>query len=186
MEPRKYARIERERRFLLKQFPSADVTRIRRITDRYIDGSRLRLREQTEDGGPTTFKLTQKLPARASGAQQGWITSMYLEEDEFRLLAQLPARVLRKVRYSVPPFGVDVFEGTLRGLRLAEAEFASADEAGALVVPDFLLHEVTGDERFTGGQLAGAPRSSVVGWLAEYGVMLTDGSPPHSLEHGGS
>ena len=36
--PHKYARIERERRFLLDRFPSADVVRIRHITDRYIDG----------------------------------------------------------------------------------------------------------------------------------------------------
>jgi hypothetical protein len=36
---RKYARIERERRFLLDRFPSADVVRIRHITDRYIDGT---------------------------------------------------------------------------------------------------------------------------------------------------
>jgi CYTH domain-containing protein len=33
--------------------------------------------------------------------------------------------MLNKVRYSVPPLGIDVFEGTLEGLRLAEAEFNS-------------------------------------------------------------
>jgi hypothetical protein len=39
----KYAKIERERRCLLSQFPSnASVVRIRRITDRYIDGTALR------------------------------------------------------------------------------------------------------------------------------------------------
>jgi hypothetical protein len=89
------------------------VVRVRHITDRYIDGARLRLREQTDDGGPTIFKLTQKVPARANGAQQGLITNIYLTQDEFRLLAQLPGKTLRKVRYSVPPFGVDVFEGAL-------------------------------------------------------------------------
>jgi hypothetical protein len=68
--PHKYPRIERERRFLLDRFPTADVVRIRHITDRYIDGSRLRLREQTDDGGPTIFKLTQKVPARANGTQR--------------------------------------------------------------------------------------------------------------------
>jgi hypothetical protein len=67
--PHKYARIERERRFLLDRFPSADVMRIRHITDRYLDGTLLRLREQTDDAGPAIFKLTQKVPVRASGAQ---------------------------------------------------------------------------------------------------------------------
>ena len=172
-QPPKYARIERERRFLVGRFPRTDVVRIRHITDRYIDGTRLRLREQIDDGGPAIFKLTQKVPARAAGAQQGLITNIYLVEGEFRLLAQLPGKMLSKVRYSVPPFGVDVYEGALAGLRLAEAEFNSAAEADALVVPGFVLHEVTDDARFTGGQLVCASRETVRNWLAEYGMTLS-------------
>ena len=91
----KYARIERERRFLLDQFPGkANAVRIRRITDRYIDGTTLRLRKQSDDIGPAIFKLTQKVPVQSSGAQQGFITTMYLTEKEFLVLAQLPARVV--------------------------------------------------------------------------------------------
>ena len=177
----KYARIERERRFLLDRFPSADVVRIRHITDRYIDGTCLRLREQTDDSGPAVFKLTQKIPDR-SGAQQGLITNMYLTADEFRLLAQLPGKILRKVRYSVPPFGIDVFEGALQGLRLAEAEFDSAAEADALVIPGFILHEVTGDERFAGGQLVCASRTTVENLLAEFGMTLPGPGPVPALK----
>lgn len=184
--PHKYARIERERRFLLDRFPGAEVVRIRHITDRYIDGTLLRLREQTEDGGPAIFKLTQKVPARAGGAQQGLITNIYLAEGEFRLLAQLPAKMVSKVRYSVPPFGIDVFEGALQGLLLAEAEFKSAAEADALIVPDFILHEVTDDERFTGGQLVCATRVNVEKWLAEYAMTFSDSHRLRSLEGGGS
>jgi CYTH domain-containing protein len=176
----KYARIERERRFLLDRFPSGNVVRIRQITDLYIDGTRLRLREQIDDGGRAIFKLTQKVPAQAAGAQQGLITSIYLSEGEFRLLAQLPGKMLSKVRHSVPPFGVDLFEGVLQGLRLAEAEFNSAAEADSLVVPDYILHEVTEDERFTGGQLVCASRATVENWLAEYGMTLFDSSPGHA------
>lgn len=125
--PHKYARIERERRFLLDGFPSGEnVVRVRRIVDRYIDGTALRLRQQTEDGAPPVFKLTQKIPARSSGAQQGFITSMYLTEVEYSVLARLPAKTLTKARHSVPPFSIDVFEGALKGLILAEAEFESA------------------------------------------------------------
>lgn len=69
----KYARPERERRFLLNRFPDGvDVIRIRRITDHYIEGTALRLREQSDDGGPMAFKLTQKLSA--AGAQQAVTT----------------------------------------------------------------------------------------------------------------
>lgn len=123
--PHTYARLERERRFLVDRSPRGDIVGSRHITDRYIDGTLLRLREQTDESGGTIFKLTQKVPAVANGAQQGLITTIYLTEDEFRLLSQLPGKMLNKVRYSVPPLGIDVFEGTLEGLRLAEAEFNS-------------------------------------------------------------
>lgn len=173
MPHHKYARIERERRFLLAQFPShATVVRNRRIRDNYIEGTTLRLREQSCDDGLTTFKLTQKLPARGNGAQQGFITSMYLTQDEFQVLAQLPARKLTKTRFSVPPFGIDVFDGLLEGLILAEAEFDSAATAEALTVPRFVAGEISSDQRFTGGQLVRASRQDVEGWLLEYGVAL--------------
>jgi hypothetical protein len=104
MQESKYARIERERRFLLARFPEGiTIVRTRRITDRYIDGATLRLREQRHDGGPVVFKLTQKVPAPGNGAQQGLITNIYLTEREFELIARLPAKSLSKIRYSAPP-----------------------------------------------------------------------------------
>lgn len=175
MQPhQKYARIERERRFLLKQFPrTANVVRIRRITDYYIDGTTLRLREQSVDSGASIFKLTQKVPEQARGAQQELITSMYLTKDEFSVLAQLSARKLSKTRYSVPPFGIDVFEGTLKGLLLGEAEFDSPAAADALTLPSFIFREVSTDSRFTGGQLVRASRPELQIWLSEYGMSFT-------------
>lgn len=169
----KYARIERERRFLAERFPAdAGVTRIRRIADRYLDGTTLRLRHQSEERGPAVFKLTQKIPARAAGAQQGFITTMYITEAEYRVLAALPAQTLRKTRYSVPPFGIDVFEGALQGLVLAEAEFDSASAADAQGMSPFLVREVSDDDRFTGGRLVRASREDVRNWLSEYDIVL--------------
>jgi CYTH domain-containing protein len=170
----KYARVERERRFLLDRFPGdLNVVPTRRIIDRYIDGTTLRLREQNEEHAPTMFKLTQKVPARASGAHQGLITSMYLTQDEFCVLAQLSAKTLSKMRFSVPPFGIDVFEGSLAGLVLGEAEFDSVAAADALTLPSFIGPEVSADSRFTGGRLVGASRHDIQTWLLEYGIRLT-------------
>ena len=97
---------------------------------------------------------------------------MYLDHDEFLVLARLPARQLTKTRSSVPPFGIDVFDGTLEGLLLAEAEFDSAEAAETLMIPSFVHVEVSFDDRFTGGQLVGASRSELQSWLADYGVTL--------------
>lgn len=169
----KYARIEWERRFLLDRFPqNTVVTRVRHISDRYIEGTVLRLRQQSDDHGETIFKLTQKLPDKGGGARQGIITSMYLTNVEFSALAKLPARVLTKTRHSVPPFGIDVFDGVLSGLVLAEAEFSSAAEAAALVLPSFIGHEVSDDPRFTGGRLVSASRQELENCLAQRGIKL--------------
>jgi CYTH domain-containing protein len=162
----KYAKVEWERRFLLDRFPSeANVTRVRLIRDRYIEGTTLRLRQQSEGSNHVVFKLTQKLSERAIGAQQGLITSMYLTQDEFEILAKLPAKTLTKTRHSVLPFGIDAFEDALSGLVLAEAEFNSATEASQLILPSFINHEISDDHRFRGG-VSSLPQdtNSSYGW----------------------
>lgn len=174
MQPgHQYARTERERRFLLRTFPpGVHVLRSRRITDRYIEGTYLRLREQKYDDGLISFKLTQKLPERGSGAKQGLITSMNLTQSEFEVLSRLPAKQFSKTRYSVQSCGIDVFEDTLQGLILAEAEFDSPSEAEGFVSPDYVVCEVSQDDRFTGGRLACATRLEIRRWLGEFGINI--------------
>src|SRR2546423_488297 len=153
----KYARVEIERRFLLAGVPEgADVLAVHEIDDRYVDGTRVRLRRMVQVGGPTQLKLTQKLPEPDASARQGTLTTLYLSEDEYAALAVLPAATLSKSRLSIAPYGVDVFHGELEGLYLAEAEFASLEDAAALVPAAFCRAEVTTDRRFTGGEPARA------------------------------
>jgi CYTH domain-containing protein len=171
VRPGKYARVERERRFLLAGPPEPSaVTVSRLITDRYLEGTRLRLRWAEFPDGRREIKLTQKVPVARPGATQGLLTNTYLSPAEYEVLATLPARVLSKSRLSVPPLGVDVFEGRLRGLVLAEAEFTSDEEARSFLPPAVCVAEVTDDERFTGGRLVRASRRELLGWLAEYGL----------------
>ena len=83
------------------------------------------------------------------------------------MFAQLSAKRLSKTRYSVPPFSIDVFEGELEGLLLAEAEFDSAAEADALTPTSFIFQEVSADTRFAGGQLVRASRRDIQTWLLD-------------------
>ena len=170
----KYARIERERRFLLAGPPSAStVTARRRITDRYLMGTRLRLRRVDYlDSGDCEFKFTQKVPASRPGYVQGLITNTYLSAAEYGLLASLPAAVLTKTRLSVPPLGVDVFERPLHGLVMADVEFSTDNEAESFLPPPAAVAEITDDIRFTGGRLVSAHRHELLAWLAEYGIEL--------------
>lgn len=106
---------------------------------------------------------------------------MYLTAQEFCVLAKLPAKKISKTRYSVPPFGIDVFEGALEGLCLAEAEFDSAAAADALTIPSFIHAEVTTNDRFTGGRLVRASRREVQTWLWEFGVRLDVTGSAHAV-----
>jgi hypothetical protein len=56
----KYAVIERERRFLVRSVPRG-VTAVSQIRDRYIEASRLRLREVRGLDGRVVRKLGQKI-----------------------------------------------------------------------------------------------------------------------------
>jgi CYTH domain-containing protein len=170
----KYARLERERRFLLAGPPSASsVTASRRIIDRYLPGTRLRLRRVEHlDSGNCEFKFTQKVPAGQPGFVQGLITSTYLSAAEYDLLASLPAAVLSKTRLSVPPLSIDVFERPLHGLVMADIEFSTDQAAQSFRQPPVAIAEVTDDTRFTGGSLVRARRHDLIAWFAEYGIEL--------------
>lgn len=148
----KYAVVERERRWLVARLPDG-VTESRRITDRYVVGTRLRLREVAHADGSVERKLTQKIRLGA-GAREVACTNLYLDDAEWRLLADLPARTLTKVRHLVRRDGVVVAVDELAdGTLLAEID----DGDGPVTTPpDWLevVDEVTDDERWTGVALA--------------------------------
>jgi CYTH domain-containing protein len=170
----KYARPERERRFLLRQQPPGLVDRAVAIHDRYLDGTRLRLRRTTESAGDevrVVFKLTQKMPPPAPGGTL-LLTTMYLSADEHARLAAIPALVVEKTRFHVGELGVDVFAGALAGLVLAEVEFDDAIAMARYAAPPFAVAEVTEDPRFSGGQLARTPRLELSALLRPFGITL--------------
>ena len=148
----KYAVVERERRFLVSKLPGVAQER-RRIVDRYVIGTRLRLREVVTEDGAVTRKLGHKVRLGA-GPREIACTSLYLDDDEWDVLCALPAKTLRKVRHLVTRCGVTVAIDELEdGTLLAEID----DQDGAPVaVPGWLdvLRDVTDEEKWTGAQLA--------------------------------
>jgi CYTH domain-containing protein len=81
-----------------------------------------------------------------------------------RLWPLTEGRRVEKVRHLVPAgdglvLEVDVYEGALAGLVVAEVEFASEAAADAWAPPAWLGDEVTTDERYKNHRLAldGAP-----------------------------
>ena len=154
----KYAFVERERRWLCGEVPRDRVNETVAITDLYVTGARLRLREERPlNGGAAMLRLTRKVDV---DAHTRLITSIYLPEDEFDLLARSLSGVrIRKLRHRLKHYqgvemSVDEFQGELEGLIMAEAEFETPEQLAAFPMPDFALREVTTDPRFTGGHLA--------------------------------
>ncbi|MBA3716750.1 MAG: hypothetical protein H0W87_00795 [Actinobacteria bacterium] len=149
----KYARFELERKFLLERVPD-ELEDDAKLHDRYITGTRLRLRLAEHPDGRLEYKLNQKESPSPPDYCVMTITSLYLTPHEYEALSVLPARELRKRRHRFGRYSIDVFEGPLSGLMLAEAEFASEEEMRAHPLPDFAVRDVSDDVRYTGGWLA--------------------------------
>ena len=97
--PMKYAHLERERRFLItdtSKVPASD--QVVHITDHYITGTRLRLRVVDDPSADTIRKLGQKIRFDDSDPTSLAHTSLYLTEQEYEVLASLPASTLSKAR----------------------------------------------------------------------------------------
>lgn len=152
----KYAWVEHERRWLCRAVPLDRVISADVYDDLYVTGTQLRLREAKPiGGGPAMLRLGRKADVSPSVRL---LTSIYLSPEEFRLLSALPGERLRKTRHSLGKVDgadvfVDVFEGALSGLIMAEAEFEAVEAMNNYPMPDFAYQEVTEDVRYTGGRL---------------------------------
>jgi CYTH domain-containing protein len=156
-----YARVERERRYLLADLPEG-LTRADhhlQITDNYLTGTRLRLRKVRD---PRTnkwiVKFTQKFAPNPKDLSRTLITNTYLNATEAETLAVFEANEVRKNRYHFETEGqrfcVDMFLGDLFGLVLAEASFDTDPELESFTQPAFALAEVTNNPIFSGGRLS--------------------------------
>jgi len=153
----KYARFELERRWLVDATarPPLDDAEFTLIEDRYVDGTRLRVRRMTR-GERTVLKLTKKYASERPEARP--IVTAYLTENEYAVFAALPARTLTKRRYNLAIdrryWSLDLFDGALAGLELVEAEATDEAALAALVPPAWATKEVTHDPRYQCGALA--------------------------------
>ena len=156
----KYARVERERRYLLNELPEG-LNRTdphRQITDNYITDTRLRIRRVRDPKtNKWTVKFTQKFAPEPENLSRTIITNIYLNALEAETLAVFEANEIRKNRYYFDfegrSFSVDMFLGDLLGLFLAETSFETDEEMAAFELPPFAMADVTDNEIFSGGKL---------------------------------
>ena len=150
----KYAVVERERRYVISRLPEG-VVETQLIEDRYLAGTRLRLREVRRADGTVVRKLGQKVRL-GEGPGEVACTNVYLDESEWTVLQALRGSTLRKTRHIVERDGLRIAvdehaDGTL------VAEIDDGDRPAA-PVPAWLdvIDDVSGEEAWTGAGMATA------------------------------
>lgn len=158
---------EIERSFLVEGDPPGDAERVERIEQGYLaidgDGTEVRIRRRA---GALT--LTVKSPDAGRTRTEEEID---IDRSRFERLWPLTAgRRLTKDRHVFGlPDGLtaelDVYLGTLAGLRVVEVEFRSEEESDRFQIPEWFGPEVTEDERYRNRELAvhGGPHQASSG-----------------------
>ncbi len=133
--------MEIERKFLLKELPS-DLEKypVRHLEQGYLcTGPVVRIRKDNDK-----YELTYK----AKGMMVREEHNLPLTKEAYEhLKGKIDGRLITKKRYMIPfekyTIELDVFEGDLAPLTLAEVEFTSEEEANAFVAPDWFAEDVT-------------------------------------------
>ena len=120
------------------------------------DGTEVRIRRR--DGKAA-------LTVKSAGSRSRVEEEIAIDAQRFeRLWPLTEGRRIEKTRYEIPTadeltIELDVYDGRLAGLVVAEVEFASEDAADGFAGPDWLGREVTEDSRYKNQRLAceGAP-----------------------------
>ncbi len=120
----KYAWVERERRWLCRELPTPLILHSEQITDLYITGTRLRLRDAIPlNGGPAMRRLGRKADVTPAVRL---LTSIYLSDEEFALLSTLPGKTITKTRHHL---------GKINGAELSVDEFTAPSPASSWPKP---------------------------------------------------
>jgi CYTH domain-containing protein len=167
-----------QRRFLIETLPEplTAASGHLQILDRYIAGTRLRLRQIRI---PETNEHTRILQQRIVMPNEIEIKSaeIHLDETEYIVFESLGRREVRKNRYfhefDRVPLIFDVFLGPLHGLKLAVAEFDTRHEAEAMTAPVFSVREVTHFPVFMGEMLAALSFDDVAKALNGLSVQMS-------------
>lgn len=158
--------MEIERKYLIKQIPS-DLSRypFHQIEQAYLNiDPVVRIRKQDEE-----YYLTYKGKGMISREEY----NLHLDKKAYyHLLTKHDGNVITKTRYLIPlnnpqfipgfivkpnlqlTIELDLFEGDLATLVLAEIEFPDIETANALIMPDWFQKDVSNDSRYHNSNLS--------------------------------
>jgi CYTH domain-containing protein len=118
------------------------------------------------------YEITKKTPLANQDASQHMEHTISLDDAEFKALATVVGKRIRKIRYQYSYQGrtaeIDVFQDDLAGLVLVDFEFSTVEDMRQFQMPDFCLVDVTEEEFVAGGMLCGKKYSDIAGRLAGF------------------
>jgi len=166
--------IELEKTYLLKYIPK-DLKNYpnNEYLDIYIPSlithPVLRIRKRGAE-----YEITKKYPINWRDTSKQHEFTISLNQAEFdELEANLKGKRAQKQRYLYEYQGkiveIDVFNGDLKGLILADFEFQTEEEMAKFIPPDFCLIEVTQEKATAGGMLVGKKYQDIEPILATFG-----------------
>ncbi len=133
--------MEIERKFLLKEIPyDLETYPMRQLEQGYLcTGPVIRIRKDNDK-----YELTYK----GKGSMIREEHNLPLTQAAYEhLKTKVDGRIISKKRYMIPyekyTIELDVFEGDLAPLTLAEVEFEFEEEANSFVAPDWFAEDVT-------------------------------------------
>ncbi len=145
--------MEIERKYLVKNIPdNLKSFPCRTIEQGYLSTDPvIRIRKDNE-----RFELTYK----SEGLMVHEEYNLPLTEKAYRhLLPKIDGRLIRKLRYMIPLEGnltveLDIFEGSLAPLVLAEVEFPDEESANSFTPPDWFGEDVTFSGKYQNSRLS--------------------------------
>lgn len=164
--------LELEKTYLVRNLPAGlEKCASEKLSDCYLPLTsahpKLRLRQR---GG--RYEITKKEPVAGDASEQEE-TTIELTAEEYAAFATVAGKRLCKRRYCYPcgdiTAEIDVFEGDLRGLVMADFEFTGVQEKAAFTPPDWCLCEVTEEDFIAGGRICGKKYADLAGELERFG-----------------
>lgn len=143
--------MEIEKKFTVRSMPKLDDYDYHKIEQAYINRKpTMRIRRQDDE-----YYFTYK----GEGLMAREEYNLPLNEEAYcHLKEKADGKVITKTRYLIPYGGytieLDVFEGELSPLVIAEVEFPSIDEAESFIPPEWFDEDVTSDPKYQNSNLS--------------------------------
>jgi len=143
--------MEIERKFTVKELPDLSEYEYHEITQAYLNRNPvMRIRKEDNE-----YYFTYK--GKGLLAREEYNLPLN-EESFYNLLPKAEGKIISKKRFLIPYekyiIELDVFEGDLAPLIIAEVEFESIEEANSFKEPDWFLLDVTNDSSYHNSNLS--------------------------------